>query len=134
MGFISKIGMFVYIIPLLAVVETVRPVKEDIKTVEGKGEVLSYRGDFLSLVRLYDIFGVETKIENPWEGLVVVVESGNVRIGLLIDDMIGQQQIVIKSLDNFITKSRAVSGASILGDGRVALIVDIFGLIEDLDV
>ncbi len=129
-----KIGKFTYIIPLLAVVETIRPVKDDIKTVEGKGEVISYRGEYLSLIRLYDIFGIRSEYHNPWEALVVIVESGDTRIGLLIDDMIGQQQIVIKSLDNFITSSRAVSGASILGDGRVALIVDIFGLIEDLNV
>jgi len=76
--------------------------------------------------------GVEARFENPCEGLVVIVESGSSRVGLLIDDLVGQQQIVIKSLENYITSSRSVSGAAILGDGRVALIIDIFGLIEDL--
>jgi two-component system chemotaxis sensor kinase CheA len=63
---------------------------------------------------------------------VVIVESGKSKIGLLVDDLVGQQQIVIKSLDNYITDSRAVSGAAILGDGRVALIIDVFGLMEEL--
>ncbi len=127
-----RIGKNRYIIPLLSVVETIRPAKDDIKTIEGKGEVLLYRGEFITLVRLYDVLGIDAEYHNPWEALVVIAESEDRRLGLLIDDMPGQQQIVIKSLDNYITKSRAISGASILGDGTVALIIDIFGLIEEL--
>ncbi len=131
-GMLTKTGNNTYIIPLLSVMETIRPAREDIKTIEGKGEVVSYRGEYLSLIRLYEIFNIKPRYENPWEALVVIVESGRTKVGLLIDDMIGQQQIVIKSLDNYITQSRAVSGASILGDGKVALIIDIFGLMEDV--
>jgi two-component system chemotaxis sensor kinase CheA len=71
---------------------------------------------------------------NPWEALIVLVESGESRVGLMVDDLIGQQQIVIKSLDTNVTRSRAVSGAAILGDGKVALILDVHGLIQDLEV
>jgi len=132
-GMLVRIGDFIYIIPLLSVVESIRPMKEDVKTVEGKGEVIHYRGEYISLVRLYQSFKVRSDHVNPWEALVVIVEAGRSRVGLLIDDLIGQQQIVIKSFDNFVTNSRAISGASILGDGKVALIIDIFGLIEDLE-
>ncbi|PKL38013.1 MAG: chemotaxis protein CheA [Spirochaetae bacterium HGW-Spirochaetae-1] len=131
-GMLVNIGNYIYIIPLLSVVESIRPKQDGIKTVEGKGEVIQVRGEYVSLVRLYDIFKIESRCHDPWEGLVVIVESNTSRIGLLVDDLVGQQQIVIKSLDNFITASRAVSGAAILGDGRVALIIDIFGLIEEL--
>ncbi len=132
-GMLVSIGKNIYIIPLLSIVESMQPKKEDIKTVEGKGEMISFRGEFVSLVRIYDLFGIEGRHKNPWEGLVIVVESGNTRIGLLVDDLLGQQQIVIKSLDNYITRSRSISGAAILGDGKVALIVDIHGLVEDIE-
>jgi len=131
-GMLVSIGKYTYIIPLLSVLESIRPKKEEIKTIEGKGEVILVRGEYVSLIRLYDVFGVEAEHQDPSKGLVVIVESGTTRVGLLIDDLLGQQQIVIKSLDNFITTSRAVSGAAILGDGKVALIIDIFGLVEDI--
>lgn len=131
-GMLVSIGDYTYIIPLLSVLESIRPKKEEVKTVEGKGEVILVRGEYVSLLRLYDVFGVEANCHDPSEGLVVIVESGITRVGLLIDDLLGQQQIVIKSLDNHITTSRAVSGAAILGDGRVALILDIFGLVEEI--
>ncbi len=131
-GMLVSIGDYTYIIPLLSVLESIRPTKEEIKTIEGKGEVILVRGEYVSLLRLYEIFGVEARFHDPSDGLVVIVESGVTRVGLLIDDLLGQQQIVIKSLENHITTSRAVSGAAILGDGRVALIIDIFGLVEDM--
>jgi two-component system, chemotaxis family, sensor kinase CheA len=132
-GMLVSIGKNIYIIPLLSIVESMQPKKEDIKTVEGKGEMIHFRGEFVTLVRTYDLFGIEARHKNPWEGLVIIVESGNTRIGLLVDDLLGQQQIVIKSLDNYITRSRSISGAAILGDGKVALIADIHGLVEDIE-
>jgi two-component system chemotaxis sensor kinase CheA len=92
------------------------------------------RGEYISLVRLNELFGIEAGNTNPWEALFVIVESDNERIGIMIDDLVGQQQIVIKSIDHFITDSRAISGATILGDGRVALIVDIHGLAEEIKI
>jgi two-component system chemotaxis sensor kinase CheA len=83
-------------------------------------------------VRLFWSEGIIANFTNPWEALIVIVESDGERIGIMIDDLIGQQQIVIKSLDNFITTSRSISGASILGDGRVALIIDIHGMVEEI--
>ncbi len=133
-GMLVKIGKSVYIIPLLSVLESIQPKEEEIKTIEKKGEVIHVRGEYVTLIRSYDFFGIEPLYYNPWEALVVLVESGESRVGLMVDDLIGQQQIVIKSLDTDVTKSRAVSGAAILGDGNVALILDIHGLIQDLEV
>jgi len=128
-GMLVRIGNNIYIIPLLSIVESLRPLKNDVETIEGKGEVISVRGKYITFFRLYDFFGVESDYKNPWESLVVIVESNGTQLGLMVDDLIGQQQIVIKSLDGFITDNCAISGATILGDGRVALILDIHGLI-----
>ena len=131
-GMLVNVGTSILIIPLLSVIETIQVKKEDYRTVEGKGEVILVRGEYISLIRLNVLFGIEAGIDNPWEALIVIVESNGERIGIMIDDLIGQQQIVIKSIDNFITTSRSISGATILGDGRVALIIDIHGLVEEI--
>ncbi|HPS87345.1 MAG TPA: chemotaxis protein CheA [Spirochaetota bacterium] len=131
-GMLVKVGPSILIIPLLSVIETIQVKKDDYRTVEGKGEVILVRGEYISLIRLNVLFGLEAGITNPWEALIVIVESGGERIGIMIDDLIGQQQIVIKSIDNFITTSRSISGATILGDGKVALIIDIHGLVGEI--
>jgi len=131
-GMLVKVGTSILIIPLLSVIETIQVKKDDYRTVEGKGEVILVRGEYISLIRLNLLFGIDAGITNPWEALIVIVESNGERIGIMIDDLIGQQQIVIKSIDNFITTSRSISGATILGDGRVALIIDIHGLVEEI--
>jgi len=131
-GMLIKVGTSILIIPLLSVIETIQVKKDDYRTVEGKGEVILVRGEYISLIRLNMLFGLEAGITNPWEALIVIVESNGERVGIMIDDLIGQQQIVIKSIDNFITTSRSISGATILGDGRVALIIDIHGLVEEI--
>ncbi len=131
-GMLIRVGKNVYIIPLLSIVESLQPKRDEIKTVKGKGEVIFVRGEYISMVRLYEYFEVDADYKNPWEALVIIVETSGEKLALLIDDLIGQQQIVIKSLDNYITRSRAVSGAAILGDGNVALILDVHGLVGDI--
>lgn len=131
-GMMVRVGSSIYILPLLSIVESIRPKKEEVKTVKEKGEVILVRNEYVTLVRLYNLFGVEAEFKNPWESLVVVVEAASSRVGIMIDELMGQQQIVIKSLENYISKTRALSGAAILGDGRVALIIDVHGLIEEI--
>jgi len=131
-GMLVNVGSAVLIIPLLSVIETIQVKKDDYRTIEGKGEVILVRGEYISLIRLNEVFGLKAGITNPWEALIVIVESKGQRVGIMIDDLIGQQQIVIKSIDNFITTSRSISGATILGDGRVALIIDIHGFVEEI--
>lgn len=131
-GMLVRVGEHRYIIPLLSIVESLQPKAEEVKTVEKRGEVVLVRGEYVTLLRLYELFGVKPDITNPSEGLVVIVESAGIWIGLLIDELLGQQQIVIKNLVNQITSSRALSGAAILGDGRVALILDVHGLLGEI--
>ncbi len=133
-GMLIRIGERIYIIPLLSILESVRPHPEDVKTVKGQGEVVLVRGEYITLVRLYQYFTITPQYTNPSEALVVIVESSGEKLALMIDDLIGQQQIVIKSLDRFITNKRSVSGAAILGDGNVALIVDIHGLLSEISL
>jgi two-component system chemotaxis sensor kinase CheA len=90
------------------------------------------RGEYVPVIRLYDVFRIKSNFTNPWEALVVIVESAGVRIGIMVDDLVGQQQIVIKNIDSFVTNGRSVSGAAILGDGKVALIIDVHGLIGEM--
>jgi two-component system chemotaxis sensor kinase CheA len=131
-GMLVRVGANIYIIPLLSIVESLQPQRDHVKTIEGKGEVVLVRGEYVPLIRLYEVFGIESDITDPWESLVVVVESGMDRLGFMIDDLVGQQQIVIKSLETYITQSRALSGAAILGDGKVALIIDVHGMVSDI--
>lgn len=131
-GMMVRVGSSVYILPLLSIVESLRPKREDVKTVKEKGEVILVRNEYVTLVRLYELFGIEPEFKNPWESLVVVVEAAASRVGIMIDELMGQQQIVIKSLENYISNTRALSGAAILGDGRVALIIDVHGLVEEI--
>ncbi len=131
-GMLVRVGREAYIVPLLSIVESMQPSETDVKTVEGKGEIIKVRGNYISLVRLHRLFGVDADRTEPHEALVVIVESGDRKIGIMVDDLLGQHQTVIKSLDKGITESRAISGAAILGDGSVALIIDIHGLIGEL--
>ena len=129
------VGSETYIVPLISIVESMQLKAQNVSRLSGGGEVFSFRGYYLPIVRLYEIFGVEPRTKALDEGLVVVVEGeGHQRIGLFVDDLLGQQQVVIKSLEANYGHVEGVSGATILGDGSVALILDIPGLIRELSV
>ena len=119
-----------YILPLVSIVESVEIKDTDIKHVSGKGELYKLREDYVPIIRLYDIFNIEPKITDLEEGLLVVVEGDGQKVGLFVDDLLGQQQVVIKSLETNYRKVVGLSGATILGDGTVALILDVPGLIS----
>ena len=127
-GMNVRVAGEVYVLPLLAIVESFRPVAGQLKTVEGRGEVLRLRDSYLPLVRLARLFRLEGGVDDPSQGLVVVIGSMGKRFGLLVDDILGEQQAVIKSLAQNYGEVPGVSGATILGDGRVALILDVPGL------
>ena len=131
-GMLIRIGASIFIIPLLSVIETIQINEHAYKTVEGQGELIFVRDVYISLIRLNRLFGIKADKTDPREALFVVVECDGVRMGIMIDELIGQQQVVIKSIDSFITDSRAISGATILGDGKVSLIIDIHGLAEEI--
>lgn len=118
-----------YIVPLLSIVESVVIKDNTTSRVAGKGELYRFRDEYIPLIRLYEVFGLQPRTEQIEGGLLVVVESNNSKVGLLVDDLLSQQQIVIKSLETNYRNVMGLSGATILGDGRVALILDVAGLV-----
>ncbi len=127
-GMMVTVGNEVLTLPVLSILESIRPRPEDIRTVEGQGELIAVRGEYLPLVRLYDVLNLPTQRTDPTGALVVIIESVARRFGILVDDILGEQQAVIKSLEQNYRKIEGVAGATILGDGRVSLILDIHGL------
>jgi len=124
-GMIVRVGDETYVLPLSSIIETIRPSKQDIHQLVNNSEMLSMRGEFLPIIYLSRIFSVNQGIADATKGLVVIVdvEGGN-RVGLVIDELMGQQQVVIKSLESNYRRLEGISGATILGDGRVSLILD----------
>ncbi len=127
-GMIVRVGTENYIIPIANIIETMRPRAEQVKRVEGHNDVINVRGEFIPVVYLSQIFSVKGAESDPSKALIVLVETGSRRMGLVVDELIGQQQVVIKSLESNSDPVAGVSGATILGDGRVSLILDIAGL------
>lgn len=124
------VGTETYIVPLISIVESMQLKATGVTRLSGHSEVLSFRGDYLPIIRLHELFGVEPRSRALHEGLVVVAEGDGRRVGLFVDDLLGQQQVVIKSLEANYGHIEGVSGATILGDGSVALILDVPGLIR----
>jgi len=124
------VGNETYIIPLISIVESMRLKETSISRLSGHDEVFSFRGDYLPIIRLHELFGVEPRTRALHEGLVVIAEGDGRRVGLFVDDLLGQQQVVIKSLEVNYGRVEGVSGATILGDGSVALILDVTGIIH----
>jgi two-component system chemotaxis sensor kinase CheA len=128
-GQLLRVGQETYVLPLVSITESVRPSRETLASVLGGGEVLRMRGEVLPLLRLHRLFGVPEAADDPTRGLTVVVEVEGRRAALLVDELLGQQQVVIKSLEGNLERIEGVGGATILGDGRVALILDVPGLV-----
>lgn len=125
------VGDETYIVPLGAIIESLNIKEDRVNRVVGKGETFLLRGQYLPIIRMHEIFNVTSaKHTKLTEGLLVVVEGQGVRCGLFVDDLLGQQQVVIKSLEANYRRVEGVSGATILGDGSVALILDIPGLVR----
>jgi len=125
-GMIVRIGEDRYVIPTISIRESIRPARDSISTYKKKGEMIDVRGRLLPMIRLHRRLGIMDAIhENPWEGIVIIVESDGKEFGFLVDDLLGQQQVVIKSLDKRFKGLPGISGGTILGDGRVGLILDV---------
>ncbi len=129
-GQIVTVGRERYIIPITSIINSFRPESSQISSVQHQGEIVKVRGELLPLVRLHRLFGVRQAVEDPSEGLLVMVEADHHRICLLVDELLGQQQVVIKSLGDGLGTVPGVSGGAIMGDGRVSLILDVPGLID----
>jgi len=130
-GLIVGVGGERYIMPINSVREMLRPTAETIFTMEGRAEMAMVRGELLPIVRLYRRFGIEGARQNPAEALFVVVEAQGRRFCLLVDEMLGKQEVVIKSLGDTFRQVAGISGGAILGDGRVGLILDVNGVFRE---
>jgi two-component system, chemotaxis family, sensor kinase CheA len=123
------VGDDTYIVPLTAIVESLQMRTASINRLGGRGELLSFRGDFLPVVRLNEVFASpRTASSQNGNGLVMVVEGDGRRVGLCVDELLGQQQVVVKTLEDNYGHVDGIAGATILGDGAVALILDVAGL------
>lgn len=129
-GMVIQVGTERYIVPTIALKESLRPQQDAYFTLQGKGEMMKVRDLLMPLVRLHTFFDEEPKYTNPWEGLLLVVNEGKKSYCLLADEIVGRQEVVIKSLGGMFRQLRGISGGAILGDGKVALIVDVKGIIS----
>jgi len=128
-GQIINVGSNTYIMPLVSIIESFQMRPEMLNMVAGRGETVKLRDEYIPIIRLHEIFGVEdAKTVDLCSGLLVVVEGEGRRCGLFVDDLVGQQQVVIKSLKENYQQVDGISGATILGDGSVALILDVPGI------
>ena len=129
-GITFALGEQIYIMPLISIIEQMKVKNEQIKPFEGKGEMIKIRDEYLPLIRLHKVFDIDTQVDDIDKGIVVVVEAGYRRCAIFVDELLDQQQVVIKSLDSAFSKHSGISGGTILGDGRIALIIDIQGLVN----
>ena len=124
-GMLVKVGGERFIVPLTHIHMSFRPEPSMLSTVVGKGEMVLLRGELMPVVRLHRLFDVPNAVESPLEGLLMIVGDGHKRTALLVDELLGQQQVVAKALGDGLGKVEGVSGGAILGDGRVGLILDV---------
>ncbi|MDX2104246.1 MAG: chemotaxis protein CheA [Alphaproteobacteria bacterium] len=128
-GLVVAVGAESYIIPIQVIVESLRPRASDVHRVVGRGDVLALRGSYVPLVYLHRVFEVEGAVSDPSKGIVVIIDAEDRgQIGLVVDDLLGQQQVVVKSLEANYEPVQGIGGATILGSGQVALILDAAGL------
>ncbi|WP_341313925.1 chemotaxis protein CheA [Paraburkholderia sp. IMGN_8] len=127
-GMSVKVGNEIFILPLNFVMESLQPRAEDIYTVANGERVVRVRGEYLPLVALHEVFSVEDAKREPTQGIVTIMQTEGRRFAMLIDELVGQQQVVVKNLETNYRKVHGISAATILGDGSVALIVDVAAL------
>ena len=125
-----SVGTETYIVPLVTIIESLQLQAGGVNRIAGHQEVFWFRDGYVPIVRLHEVFGVKPRATDLHQGLIMVVEGDGRRVGLFVDDLLGQQQVVIKSLETNFRRVDGVSGATILGDGAVALILDVPGLIR----
>lgn len=129
-GMLVSVGGERYILPTSSIVLSFRPERAALSTVTGRGEMVMLRGELMPLYRLHQILDVRGAVRDPIEGLLIVLTSGARRYSLLVDQLLGQQQVVAKSIGDLSRNLSAISGAAILGDGRVGLILDPDGVAQ----
>jgi two-component system, chemotaxis family, sensor kinase CheA len=129
-GMIVKVGTESYILPTTSIRQALRPPRESYTSVVGKGEMINAMGQLMPLIRMYDLFDIEPEHKEPWEAIVVVVDSESGSRCLMVDKIIGKAEVVVKSLGEGLKNIKGLAGGAILGNGRIGLIIDTEGLFE----
>ena len=129
-GMTIRVGCETYILPMLSIVESIQPKAESVKTIVGKGEVMNVRGIYHPMIRLYEVFNLTPEYKDPSKAILLIVETEGERVAFMVDEILGQQQVVIKNMEHNFRKVEGIAGATILGDGTVGFILDVRGLIE----
>jgi two-component system, chemotaxis family, sensor kinase CheA len=129
-GMIVKVGPERFILPMTAIRQVMRPGESSYTNIADRGELMSAMGQLFPLVRLHELFGIEPERRNPWEAIVVVVDGGDRSKCLLVDQIVGKAEVVIKGLGEGLKELKGISGGAILGDGQIGLILDPEGLFE----
>jgi two-component system, chemotaxis family, sensor kinase CheA len=129
-GMLINVGAHTYVIPLAHILENLRPAADAVKPVTGEGQVVRVRDEFIALIALHEVLNIEPRNKHAHEAMLVLCESNGQRAALQVDELVGQGQFVIKSLEQNFRKIAGVAGATILGDGRVALILDVGTLLR----
>jgi len=129
-GMIVRVGTESYILPTISIRQALRPTRESYNSVVGRGETIHAMGQLMPLVKLYKVFNIKPEYTEPWEAIVVVVDSESGSKCLMVDKIIGKAEVVVKSLGEGLKHIRGLAGGAILGDGRIGLIIDTEGLFE----
>jgi two-component system chemotaxis sensor kinase CheA len=129
-GMTVRVGKETYILPLLSILESIQPKADHVKTVVGKGELINIRNTYLPLVRLYEVFSLRPEMTDPAKAILLILETDGEQVAVMVDEILGQQQVVIKSMEQNFRKVEGIAGATILGDGTVGFILDVRGLLE----
>jgi two-component system, chemotaxis family, sensor kinase CheA len=125
-----RVGAERFLLPTISIERSFRPGAGEVSTVAGRGEMTIVRGQLLPVFRLGRLFGVAGAVDDPARALLIVIEGGGRRCAIMVDELLGQQQVVIKPLGKMLASVPGVSGGAILGDGRVGLILDAGGLVR----
>ncbi len=133
-GMVVRVGSETYVIPTVSIIRSVKPGKGDLSTVLNQGEILTLQGSLIPLYRMARLYNIEDAKQDPHDAVVVIVEDDERKAGLLVDELIGRQQVVIKSLGESMKDIPGISGGAIMPDGRVGLIIDVGGLVKFADV
>ncbi|OPY05893.1 MAG: Chemotaxis protein CheA [Syntrophus sp. PtaB.Bin001] len=129
-GMIVKVGKERFILPTTAIRQALRPTREAYNNIVGQGETVNVMGQLMPLVRVYDLFDIEPENVNPWDAILIVVDGASRSKCLLVDQIIGKAEVVIKSLGDGLKDIDGISGGAIMGDGQIGLIIDPEGLFE----
>lgn len=130
-GQLARVGSETYVVPIVSIVETIQIRPEQVSTIANRSEVFRLRDEYIPIVRLYELFDIVADRTELSNGLLMIVEADGKRIGLFVDELMSQQQVVIKSLETNFRQITGLTGATMLGDGRVALILDVPGVISN---